>query len=151
MLPDSGTDMQGSNGYITYRIKQKSTNQPGDVIYNTASIYFDYNSPIVTNTTVNTIMMPVQVATFQTDPSDITLYPNPATSELIIRIPFSTNKGRSNAIIEIYNTLGQLVWSEAIVSTNANHRIPVDALPKGLYQLKIMQDEKIFSRSFIKE
>lgn len=151
MLPDSGTDMQGSNGYITYRIKQKSTNQPGDFIYNTASIYFDYNSPIVTNTTVNTIMMPVQVATFQTEPNDITLYPNPASSELIIRIPFSTRKGTSNAIIEIYNTLGQLVWSEAIVSTNSDHRIPVDALPKGVYQLKIMQDEKIYSRSFIKE
>jgi len=48
-LPYEDLDEEGSNGYITYKIKPKSNVQIGDVIENTAYIYFDFNPPIVTN------------------------------------------------------------------------------------------------------
>lgn len=48
-LPDSTSDEEGSHGWIQYRIKTKSTITPGTVIHNTASIYFDFNAPVVTN------------------------------------------------------------------------------------------------------
>jgi uncharacterized repeat protein (TIGR01451 family) len=49
LLPDNKTNEPASHGYITYRIKPKSTLQSGEKIYNSASIYFDFNLPVQTN------------------------------------------------------------------------------------------------------
>ena len=49
LLPDHNTNEPASHGYITYRIKPKSTLQLNDKIYNSASIYFDFNLPVQTN------------------------------------------------------------------------------------------------------
>ncbi len=52
-LPDSTSDLEGSQGYITYRIEGREGLAEESEIHNTASIYFDQNPPIVTNTTRN--------------------------------------------------------------------------------------------------
>lgn len=57
MLPDSTTDFEGSIGFIHFRIDQDADLPIGTVIHNNASIYFDMNEPIVTNSTTNTIMI----------------------------------------------------------------------------------------------
>ena len=44
-----------SSGLINYSIKRKTTNPQGTEFTNTANIFFDYNAPITTNTTVNTL------------------------------------------------------------------------------------------------
>lgn len=49
-LPDSGSSDAGSHGQITFRIKPKATLNVGDVINNTANIYFDNNAAVTTNT-----------------------------------------------------------------------------------------------------
>jgi Secretion system C-terminal sorting domain/SprB repeat len=59
MLPDSNNNEPASHGYITYQIAQKTNNVPATTIQNTAYIYFDYNAPVVTNTTLNTIYKPL--------------------------------------------------------------------------------------------
>jgi hypothetical protein len=53
MLPDSHSNSDSSQGYVQYRVKPKNGLPLGTKIRNTAYIYFDYNDPIVTNTTVN--------------------------------------------------------------------------------------------------
>ena len=55
MLPDSGANFLGSQGFIKYRVNLKSNIIPGIQIHNTASIYFDNNPAIITNTVTNTI------------------------------------------------------------------------------------------------
>jgi len=52
-LPDSTSDLAGSQGYVTYQIRTKKDLPEETVIKNSASIYFDYNPPILTNTTEN--------------------------------------------------------------------------------------------------
>jgi len=52
-LPDSGTSQSASKGYVQYRIRMKDGLNYGTYIRNTANIYFDFNSPVVTNTTVD--------------------------------------------------------------------------------------------------
>jgi uncharacterized repeat protein (TIGR01451 family) len=49
-LPDSSSDLEGSQGYIHYRITTVPNVVIGDVIENAAAIYFDYNEPVITNT-----------------------------------------------------------------------------------------------------
>lgn len=55
MLPDSNTNEAASHGFIRFRIAQKANNAIGTVIENSAAIYFDFNAPIVTNTTLHTV------------------------------------------------------------------------------------------------
>ncbi len=49
-LPDSTTDEEGSHGYIHFKIRTIEEVTIDDVIENTAAIYFDYNTPVITNT-----------------------------------------------------------------------------------------------------
>jgi len=67
-LVDSTTNFAGSQGFVSFRCKQKNTS-PADVIRNKAEIYFDSNPPIVTNQTINTIvseLCPVRVSSIDT-------------------------------------------------------------------------------------
>ncbi len=66
-LPDSLHNEPASHGYLTYRIKPKNTVQVGDVIHNNASIWFDQNLPVVTNTESTLItagIAPLQLLSF---------------------------------------------------------------------------------------
>lgn len=56
LLPDSTTDLRGSQGYVNFIIDQKDTLDYKVEIYNQADIYFDYNPPIRTNLTKNTMV-----------------------------------------------------------------------------------------------
>jgi len=49
-IPDSGHNQFKSNGFVHFRLLPVSTVATGSTIYNKASIYFDYNKPVVTNT-----------------------------------------------------------------------------------------------------
>lgn len=60
-LPHAAINEPASHGYIAYRIKPKTNLVIGDVINNQASIYFDFNPPIVTNL-VSTLVKPDPVA-----------------------------------------------------------------------------------------
>lgn len=55
MLPDSGTNFVASQGYVQFRIKIIEGLEVGTVIENSADIYFDFNPPITTNATINTL------------------------------------------------------------------------------------------------
>lgn len=55
MLPDSGADFLGSQGYVKFKIQPLEDLLPNTEILNTAEIFFDYNTEIVTNTLQNTI------------------------------------------------------------------------------------------------
>ncbi|MCC7030922.1 MAG: T9SS type A sorting domain-containing protein, partial [Chitinophagaceae bacterium] len=83
MLPDSNTNEPASHGHIVYQIRQKNANTVGDVIKNKAYIYFDFNPAIVTNETVNTLVMPEGVKDLNAD-NQIVIYPNPASDVVYI-------------------------------------------------------------------
>ncbi len=50
LLPDSGTNEALSKGFVVFSINRDSSLTEGDTISNSASIYFDFNQPIITNT-----------------------------------------------------------------------------------------------------
>jgi len=56
MLPDSNVNLVGSQGYFAFSILPKAGLEEFDVLKNTAEIYFDFNSPIITNTTESTMV-----------------------------------------------------------------------------------------------
>jgi hypothetical protein len=140
MLPDSNVNEPLSHGYIAYSMEQKNTNQIGDVINNTAAIYFDFNAPIITNTTINTIAFPTNVTSQELD-KQINVYPNPAKDKLTIEFN-STSSDQSS--LTLSNTLGQVVKTVIAQTTNGKNTIEltVKELPKGVYLLKLAQGKK---------
>ena len=52
-LPDSHTNKLLSNGFVKFQLKPISTVALGATINNKASIYFDYNKSVTTNTATN--------------------------------------------------------------------------------------------------
>jgi hypothetical protein len=56
MLPDSGADLLGSQGFFRFRIGVNEGLAHMTAITNTAEIDFDINPPIVTNTTLTTLV-----------------------------------------------------------------------------------------------
>jgi Leucine-rich repeat (LRR) protein len=134
-------DDANNDGYVAFKIKTKPTLVLGNTFTNTAGIYFDYNFPIVTNTTSTT------VATLGNQDFDFgsvfSLSPVPAKNSLTI----STKQTVVVSSVSIYNTLGQLVQ----VHTNPNETIDVSSLQSGSYFVRITSDKGSANGKFLKE
>jgi uncharacterized repeat protein (TIGR01451 family) len=91
-LPYEKQDKDGSNGFVCYKIKSIANVPEQSQIQNTASIYFDYNPSIRTNTTQSILVekLPTANSQFQEDMLGIKLFPNPATNYL--RMTSDVNK-----------------------------------------------------------
>lgn len=55
MLPDSNVNEPASHGFVSFTIDQMPDLPEGTIINNSVGIYFDFNAPVITNTTVHTI------------------------------------------------------------------------------------------------
>lgn len=77
------------------------------------------------------------------NPWSIVVYPNPVRSVLNI------NQQKTNATVTIYNSMGQMVFSNS--GSGPTRSIDVSSLKSGNYFLKVISDEGIFTTKFIKE
>lgn len=103
-LPDSTTDPLGSQGFISYRIEPTNSIVVGDVLENTAGIYFDFNPPIITNTTSHVVEFSTALSDIAEHSQPIVLSPNPATDRILI-----TGADSKIDVIEILATDGRLI------------------------------------------
>jgi uncharacterized repeat protein (TIGR01451 family) len=145
MLPDSTSNPEGSKGFVQYRIKPKPSLPLGTQIQNTAHIYFDYNAPIVTNTTINEF---TQTASIKESKhlSSITIYPNPSTGKYFITLQENIKSNEFN--IEVYNLLGELILNQKI--QNQTTQIDLSQYPQGTYILKASGANQSFHQRIIK-
>ncbi|MFM7900850.1 MAG: hypothetical protein ACKPAD_02590, partial [Bacteroidota bacterium] len=74
-LPDSNVNEPLSHGNVRYRIRPLTNCLVGDEILNTAYIYFDFNQPIITNTTQNSVVLTSGVE--ELNKPKFNLFPNP--------------------------------------------------------------------------
>ncbi len=105
-LPDSTSDLAGSQGAISFRLKPREGITFGDVLENTAGIYFDFNPPIITNTVSHAVDFSVAVSDAAYPIRPIVLSPNPASDQVRI-----TGVRSSIHVIEIHAADGRLVRS----------------------------------------
>lgn len=134
-----------SSGLINYSIKRKSTTPLGTEFTNTASIYFDYNAPIITNTTLNTLAKTNSVdenEVFEMDAMTIDLYPVPAQDELTIRVNNLTQD--AIASISIIDMMGKVVLSNQIQLNEGATQITqnVSNLGTGTYFVSVQTANK---------
>jgi uncharacterized repeat protein (TIGR01451 family) len=126
MLPDSTTDYEGSMGYFQYRIKPLPNLPNGSQISNTAYIYFDYNTPIITNTTENNFDITVPVKSLDTTENSFSLFPNPSSGVFTFKDTKNLNS------VEVYSVLGAKILSQTNQKT-----INLNGFSKGVYFARV--------------
>jgi Secretion system C-terminal sorting domain len=145
MLPDSTSDELGSHGWVTFKMRPQNFLLPGASVHNSASIYFDFNEPIYTNSAVfeielNTGMQPVPL-------NELKLWPNPTTDLLNIAMD-RTFRTTSVTIIDMN---GRVVRSLANIAVqDRTLTIPLTELADGLYTLRIGDGLTANTHRFVK-
>ena len=128
---------------MVFKIKTLPTLVLGNSFSNTASIYFDYNHPIITEPAVTTF---VELGTKDFDFNNyFTLYPNPTNG--ILNINFKQAIEIQN--IGIYNVLGQMVVS--VPNAKGVTSVDVSSLSTGNYFIKVVSDKGTSNAKFIKQ
>ena len=126
MLPDSTTDYEGSMGYFQYRIKPLPNLPLGSQISNTAYIYFDFNAPIITNTTENNFEETQNISRLTSSENSFSLFPNPSTGVFTFKDTKNLNS------VEVYSILGEKILSQTNQKT-----INLNGFSKGVYFARV--------------
>lgn len=132
LLPAMTDDEPGSHGFVKYSLRCKQSALVGDAITNTAFIYFDFNAPIVTNTTTTVVTVPfvatdIQEVVFAEDLA-IRVYPNPTSKILYLDL---SELGVSEKQISIYSVTGELVYASITKETLST--LHLNEIGSGMY------------------
>lgn len=139
MLPDSGSDMLASNGYVAYKIRHHASVPDGTRILNSAAIYFDMNPAVITNTTWNTLGMPstsVEEQFVRAGDDAITVFPNPAQGSTTVKFG-PAFQGRVR--VDLIDATGRLIRTHERRSDTMV--ISSNGLPPGLYFLRAFSED----------
>lgn len=149
LLPDSNINEPASHGYIAYVIELKKNLPLFTQISNTAYIYFDFNPPIITNTTFNTIYDPF-VGMTKLDRFDFRVFPNPNEGLFMLNIHLQESAMVNMEIIDIggkrilNQQLGRLHPGEQQVSVSM-----FDQLKSGVYFVRLHSEKDTIVRKMI--
>lgn len=141
MLPDSNTNEALSHGFVRYHVKPLSSLLVGDVIENNADIYFDFNTPVRTNTTNTPIGWPSGMN--ESSNSEGTwVYPNPVNNNN--GILYLKTKHKTPLSVHWSDQTGRQVYSDRISPFENTIRVPF--LSSGIYFIQLTGNtmEKIF-------
>jgi uncharacterized repeat protein (TIGR01451 family) len=131
-LPPSVANQNVGKGYVTFKVKPKSGYATGDIIPNTAGIFFDFNPVIVTNTFLTEFVALLAVDEFEN--SNFIFYPNPVNDVLNVSV-----KNSNNTIdqINVYDVLGKMMLHKKTTSALLTESINVSQLAKGVYFVEV--------------
>lgn len=121
-LPDSTTNEPESHGFVKYAIRTKPNLQLGTVLKNTAYIYFDFNEPIITNTTETVFDLPIGIEF--NEERDVLIYPNP-TNAAIKLVEYVDQ----TVTVSLADLSGKLVLQK----TCTNGELDLSTLQQGVY------------------
>lgn len=134
LLPDSTTNSDGSNGFVTFHVEQVPDLAPGTEITNEADIYFDFNDPITTNTTMHRIyegfVSVLNIEDLTQEGKSLLVFPNPTAHSITIK--GETNMNQS---FQLFDQMGREVFKGKLTGTETE--VNLSALSKGIYTLKI--------------
>ena len=138
-LPDStrsGTNK--ASGFISFKIKASKSAPLGTQIQNQASIYFDFNDAVITNTTLNTLYRPTLT------PGVIDTVVITATKARQTQATFSIQPNPGSGVVQITTTQPgtlHLYSAEGKAQTypiqKGTNTLNLAHLPAGLYLLRL--------------
>lgn len=130
-LPDSTSNEPQSHGHLTYRISENANNPIMSTIENTAYIYFDWNDPIITNTTFHQNMWLDQIDELN---GGLAIYPNPAQTQISLGLTEPTQ-------VLIKDVNGKVIFNEQV---SLGQTINIQAFESGVYLIEGAQQKGKF-------
>jgi uncharacterized repeat protein (TIGR01451 family) len=150
LLPDSTTNLEGSQGFVTFRINRRLDIPFGTEIINSAAIFFDFNAPIITNETVHILTMFVDTQQPLLVDGSLSVFPNPADREcqavFTLEDPGDTRLylfGSDGRLVHPARNLGRLPAGERFIP------IDLSGLVSGTYFLLVKSGKQSFSGQLI--
>lgn len=141
-LPDSSTNMEASQGYISFRINPRADLLPGSVVNNRAAIYFDYNEPIITNTVSRKYD---QLYTVSTDAPaapnwlPVRIFPNPFAERATLQLPDTAPQGTYT--FELFDMGGRTLKNLNFNTLSLDiHR---EDLPAGIMGWRLLREGQV--------
>ena len=119
-LPETTSNEPESHGQLTYRVRELTNNAIMSTIENTAYIYFDWNDPIITNTTFHQNMWLDNLGEIE---QELKIYPNPAQTQIQFDLQEPTN-------VLIKNMSGQIIFNAPITTGQS---IDIQCFDSGIY------------------
>ncbi len=141
-LPHADENEPGSHGFVAYKIKPKTGVAIGDVITGDASIFFDFNAPIITNTVSTEFVDDLNTDNYSLE-NLVRIYPNPVTDLLNIK----TEENIHIKNLKIYNLQGQ----ELLQFPQSTKRINLSQLSAGMYILKVQTNQGSINQQILKQ
>jgi uncharacterized repeat protein (TIGR01451 family) len=141
LLPDSNINGSASNGFVRFRIRHLESVSLNTDIFNRAGIYFDYNDPVMTNTSAHRIGMdfiPIGTKSPVQTRWEVEATPNPCHEQLLLAV-----QGPSAAreyYLRVYQANGCLQWEQN--ASSATFKINTREWPPGTYGFHIFADGK---------
>ena len=133
MLPDSGADLAGSQGFVKYSIDQVDGNPVGTRLENNAAIYFDFNEPVITNTAWHTIGEDFFVVSFEEAEDAVApslmVYPNPFRGHTTIDLGQWYS---GEVVLDVMDLQGKLLHRQ-VKNGARNLRLNASNLGAGMY------------------
>ncbi len=123
--------------YIIFKLKLKPGFALGDIIPNTANIYFDFNPAIVTNT-FNTEFV-ASLSNTEFDSVNTLIYPNPSNEMIHIELNKESKKIKK---ILIYDILGKEVKKVEPIHEK-EVEINISELLSGVYMIEITNETNL--------
>ena len=120
----------------------------GTQFTNNAAIYFDYNEPIITNTTLNTLGVPQGIQGVANANEDFTIYPNPANKMFYAQI---NSNDATIAVMNITDVSGKQVMQQTLKLQGGTQNISVDvaSLTPGLYFVSVVNNGKSSTQKLV--
>ncbi len=137
-LTTKKADEAKSQGFVRYRIAQKGDLKNGTTIKNRAGIYFDFNKPIMTNTTLHRIgrnFIIVAVPDLQLQTMKVKVSPNPFHQETVFSVEDTDNQAFK---LKIIDNLGRVIYQE---TSNQGQIYFQHSLSQGVYFYHIEQED----------
>ncbi len=147
LLPDSNVNEAASHGFVQFRIRPRADVPLETDIFNNAAIYFDFNDPIITNTTTHRIGENfISVGLWQPEKPayTVSISPHPLTDASWISVAGLTTPSRltgntpGNFHLSIFDLTGRQV--RALSAAEPRFLLRKDDLPEGTYLFKVDVD-----------
>lgn len=131
-LPTTTQNPTGGKGYVYFKVKPKPGYAVGDIILNTASIFFDFNPAIVTNTFQTQFVASLGTGEFAD--SGFVVYPNPAGDHVTVALGYGSG---TIAGIAVYDMLGKTMLSTKPAVGSTSEMVDVSGISSGIYFLEV--------------
>ena len=135
LLPDSGTDLEASQGGVHFRMRPKASVTLGTLMLNTGAIYFDYNEPVITNTVETEVVTTSGIAAIA-NTNGLLIYPSPGNGSFQLRW---NNASATDTHLEVLDIAGRVLHSQQGFQLLQGQVLPLDLtdLADGQYMVRV--------------